>query len=582
MERTDMRTFCAKSATDRLCSKGGESKVSDDMVQQTCTISGKTFDVSDAEIALRQKFGIEGLPTVAPKFRLRHLGAFWSHWSLHKRTCDKTGKTIVSIFSEDCPYPVWHRDEWIAHNDPPTLEFDPSRSVFDQMWELFQRCPIPHNTGTENENCDYTDDWWHSRNCYLCHSGYLCEDLRYCYRVIRTKDSHYCVFTFDCELCVDVTDGWNCFEVIHSVDVRNCRNSAFLYDCRNCSDCLFCFNLRNKQYCIGNKQLTKEEFEEAKKKWNFASRQTYDQAKRHFGEMMRTRAFHRAQKIEKCEQSTGNFLENNKNCENCFFISEAEDCANGIRSAEGVKDCLDAINFALHSELVLSSSGVLDRCYDIRFGVYIVQCRYMEYCAYCFQCEHCFGCCGLRGQKFCIFNKQYSEEEYHAQKAKIIEHMKSQGEYGQFFPGHFAPNSYDESCSAFYFPLPVGKQEKLGFRIKDSRNQNRPNDCASISDIPDASYEADETITAKIFWDEKAQKPFQIQSADIAFCQKLEVPLPDSSYMQRIQENFRWMPFDGALRETTCDQCSTPVQTTWPAEYDGRILCEGCYLNLVR
>jgi hypothetical protein len=55
--------------------------------------------------------------------------------------------------------------------------------------------------------------------------------------------------------------------------------------------------------------------------------------------------------------------------------------------------------------------------------------------------------------KNCILNTSYSTQEYSCEREKIIDHMKSTGEWGQFFPGSFAPNTYDESWSSFYFPL---------------------------------------------------------------------------------------------------------------------------------
>jgi hypothetical protein len=62
--------------------------------------------------------------------------------------------------------------------------------------------------------------------------------------------------------------------------------------------------------------------------------------------------------------------------------------------------------------------------------------------------------------KNCIFNTPYSVAEYSSLKQKMIDHMKSTGEWGQFFPGSFAPNPYDESWSSFYFPLSESEQNK--------------------------------------------------------------------------------------------------------------------------
>ena len=125
--------------------------------------------MSPLESKLRVLFDVPA-SSVLPEKRIQHLGAFWPHWNLHKRRCDLTHKDIISVFRPECPYPVWHKDEWFAHANPPKAIFDFDQPFFQQTETLFKQCPIAHNTGTNNENCEYTDDWWASKNCYLCHS----------------------------------------------------------------------------------------------------------------------------------------------------------------------------------------------------------------------------------------------------------------------------------------------------------------------------------------------------------------------------------------------------------------------------
>lgn len=101
---------------------------------------------------------------------------------------------IISVFPPECPYPVWHREEWLAHAEPPSTEYDNGIGFFDNLWRCFQHSPIPHNLGLSNVNSDYTDDVWHSRNAYLCHKGLELENCFYCYRVVSSKDCQYCIF----------------------------------------------------------------------------------------------------------------------------------------------------------------------------------------------------------------------------------------------------------------------------------------------------------------------------------------------------------------------------------------------------
>ena len=550
-------------------------------MKKICAVSGKEFEVSEQEMALRKKFGFENAPQTSPQIRFQHLGAFWQHWNLHKRKCNKTEKNIISVFHEKCPYPVWHREEWLKGANPPMRDYETEKPVFEQMWALFQTCPIPHRVGTGNQNAAYADDVWYSKNCYLSHSVFKSENLRYSYRQIRMRDAQFCVFSFDSELCVDTINCRQCFELRYALNCRHCQDSSFLYDCRNCRDCLFCFNLRNKQYCIGNKQLTKEAFEQEKKKWNFSSRKVYDQAKSHFREMMNTLAWHRAQYIDRCEKCEGNFLEDSKNCENCFFFSDLEDAVNCVRGGMGVKDALDNVGAGEKSELLYCSENTMDNSYDVKFCFEVSQSRFMEYCGHCFQCTHCFGCCGLVGKKYCIFNKEYSPEEYESLRAKIILQMKEENTWGNFFPGHFSPHPYEESWASFYFPLTKEKQEQFGFRQRE-KLERRNEQYLLASEIPDSSQGEVNAVLGKTFWDQKWSRPFQITEEDIAFAQKLKIPLSNQYYMARIQENFHWMPFDGGLRETVCAKSGKLIQTTWGQEFDGRILSEEEYLKVVK
>lgn len=547
----------------------------------TCAISGRSFSVSTHEKELRKKFGFGDMkPEVLPKYRFQFLGAFWPQWNLHKRKCDKTGRQIISIFRPDCPYPVWHRDEWIEHANPPSQDFDFSRSFFGQARELFQKCPIPHIFQSHNQNCEYTDDWYYSKNCYLCHSGQNNEDCRYCYGCDGIKNVNCGVFSFDSELCLDLINSSKCFNSLFLLNCKSVHDSAFLYDCRNCNDCLFCFNLRNKQYCFGNKQLSKEEFEKKKNEWDFSSFKAYEKAKQFFDEMMKETAWHRALQIDKCENSTGNFLRNSKDCENCYMLSYHENCANVSFCGPNAKTILDSLG-TVGSELTFMCSLPV-YCYDARFCFSVSHCRLIEYSAYMQNCQYCFGCCGLVNEKYCIFNKKYSEKQYHELREKIIKHMEETGEWGKFFPGYFAPNPYEESYSGFHFPITAERKEFWTAQPIEKIDMKT----AEIQDIPDSfqnlTPEKEKWLMEQVFWDEDYKRPYRIYPADIEFSRRMKAPLPHSYYINRIQNNFRWMPFNGELRETICAKSQKKIQTNWPKEYDERILSEEEYLKFIK
>lgn len=550
------------------------------VIRKICKKTGEKFVVPEEEMALRKRLGIEGEPEYSPVFKFMQLGAFWQHWNLFKRKCGKTGKEIISVFSENCPYPVWHKDEWIKHADPPGADFDESKDVFPQMWDFFQKSPIFHNVGSGNENCEYTDDWWYCRNCYLCHSGADNEDLRYCYRALDSKDCQFCVFCEKLELCMDAIYSVNCFRCKYVLNSRQCSESAFLYDCRNCSNCMFSWNLRNKKYCFMNEQLSKEEYEKKTAEWDLSSRKKYDEAKEVFSKIVKEEAFHRALFIDRSENCTGDHLDEAKNCTNCYFITkQSEDCINCTRHALDIKDALDNVGFAVYGERGYYNCMVQDHTYDMKFCYNTIQCKMGEYSAHCFQCSNIFGCCGLSGKKYHIFNRPYSKEDYEALKEKIIAKMKETGEYGEFFPGYFCANTYEESWSNIYWPLSKEEKEKYGFRSVEDKKREKPADFLDASEVPDSGEDSDDTLTQKKFWDSEAGKPFQIFDTDITFSKKMACPLPNSFYSGRLQENFKWLYYNGKTRTAKCAKCGSETPTSWPSEYDGRILCEKDYLE---
>ena len=77
------------------------------------------------------------------------------------------------------------------------------------------------------------------------------------------------------------------------------------------------------------------------------------------------------------------------------------------------------------------------RCYDVSSCYKMYHClfcfncselRYCTYCETCYNCESCFGCVGIKNKKYCIFNKQYTAEEYEKLVAQLISHMQENGE----------------------------------------------------------------------------------------------------------------------------------------------------------
>lgn len=544
-----------------------------------CEISGLQFSISEAEARLRKQLGLVKTPTTSRAMRLRSLAAFWPHFSLSKTRCGYSGRQIVAVFDDACPYPVWHRSDWTEHANPPTSSFDFQRPAFEQAWDLFQQCPIPHNFGHGNENCEYADDIWYSKSCYLSHSIYKCEDLLSCFRQLTSRNCAFSVYSLDCELCSDTVHSINCYRLHFGIRCRSCNDCTFLFDCRGCSDCFLCWNLRNKRYCIRNQQYSKADYERERAKYDLSSRRTFDTLKAKFLELLETLAVFPASQLDHCEASNGDYLVQCNRCEDCFYCDQTEDCINTIRGGF-IRSCLDCVGPAINAERCHNSCLPVDTVYDVGFSFGISHSSYLEYCGFCEKCVHCFLCWGLREKQFCILNKQYSESDYHRRKAEIVRHMMATEEYENLFPSYFSPVAYDSSLAGIYFPLNEEAQNAAGFRTSPISEMLRSG-FADGAVIPDCSKGVSKELCGEVFWDAVAMRPFRLSEHELLFFEQNGLPLPNTFYVRRLKENFSWIPFAGSLRTTACAHCKNEVQTTWPVERDGRIACKECYLQQV-
>lgn len=64
-------------------------------------------------------------------------------------------------------------------------------------------------------------------------------------------------------------------------------------------------------------------------------------------------------------------------------------------------------------------------------------------------------------------NKSYSAHEYEELCGKIIEHMQSTGEWGEYFPIEASPFGYNETVAQEYFPLTQEDVQEKGWSWYD-------------------------------------------------------------------------------------------------------------------
>lgn len=143
--------------------------------------------------------------------------------------------------------------------------------------------------------------------------------------------------------------------------------------------------------------------------------------------MIREIAWHKSHYLDFAENSSGNYALTLKNATNVFFGNGVEDAENVTRLG-WAKTVVDSINLQ-DVEKVLYSSGIQIKSWEVCFSFMLDNARFARYSAYCSRCDNIFGCCGLLNGKNAIFNMPYSTEEYAALGEKLIDHMKSTGEW---------------------------------------------------------------------------------------------------------------------------------------------------------
>lgn len=101
----------------------------------------------------------------------------------------------------------------------------------------------------------------------------------------------------------------------------------------------------------------------------------------------------------------------------CYMVFWADYCESVYYSSilNDLKYSIDCLR-TFHSELCYETVGI-SRSYNTFFSCEGRNCVDVWFSRDCYNCTNCIGCVNLRGASYCIFNVQYSQEEYH-QKVK--------------------------------------------------------------------------------------------------------------------------------------------------------------------
>jgi|SRR3989339_471687 len=186
-----------------------------------------------------------------------------------------------------------------------------------------------------------------------------------------------------------------------------------------------------------------------------------------------------------------------------------------------------------------------------------------------------------------ILNKKYGKVEYLKLKEQIIEHMKSTGEYGEFFPPSIAPVCYNETQSSHYMPMTKEEVLSRGWLWEDKVPGTFGKETITPELIPDAIEAVENKIVSDILRCDNCTKNYNIIKDELTFYRNEKIPIPrkcpDCRYKRRFSLR---LPRKLWHRSCMCDKkghfhgekhCEVEFETSYSPDRPEVVYCERCY-----
>lgn len=555
-------------------------------MEKVCKQCGIKFVISEDDQAFMKKFSFTiadkkydiPMPKLCLECRMQRRQSILNQVNLFKRKCDATGQEIITNFPPDSPHKVYSQEHWYGDKYDGLdygRDFDFNRPFFEQFDELRMAVPVPalFTDYLHDENSAFTNCAGKNKNCYMIFDSDENWNCYYSYGMNGSKDSMDCYRVQKLELCYEVIDSNNCYKCAFVHNSSNCSDSLFLNNCIGCRNCIYCSNLVNKEYYLFNEKVSKERFEEIRN--GFTSYEFLIDKLPQF-EKFRLTFPQKYMRGVQNENVTGNHVVNSKNAHYCFDSMNLWDCRYCFQSFISAKDCMDTQESG-GCELNYETSNSAYNIYNSLFCFQCMDnCNGIQYCVHCgVGTGNCFGCVGLKKKKYCVFNKQYSPEEYEKLVSKIIDHMIKTEEYGEFFPIKDSSFGYNLTIAQEYFPLTKDEALKNGWKWHDFDKKEYQK---QTTKIPNDIKEVSEDITKELLACEICGRNYKIIEAELRLLKNFGFPIPRKCFMcrhlNRISERTPRKLFD-----RKCDKCGDAIKTAYAPEMPEIVYCEKCYLE---
>ena len=571
-------------------------------MQKTCKQCNTDFQIAKEDLVFYDKISplFNGKkypippPQLCPDCRLQRRLAFRNERNFYHRKCDLSGKQTLSMYSDKTPFQVYEQAEWWGDKwDALTYgrDFDFNRSFFEQFFELFKAVPRVSLYTTNIENSYYNNFTINQKDCYLIHGGGNNEKCMYGNFVTSSEYVLDALSVYSCRYCYEGVSSGNCYQCFFFTNCRSCSDSIMIEDCQNCQNCIACFGLRQQEYCIMNTHVGKEKFEKAKKELFPLTAKKIGSLREKLN-IVKAKSPHIASHVYNSEDCSGDMIFNSKNCQYCFDTKDSEDSKylnftpKGMASQDCTFNASDGVEYCFNTCSTVGAKNSM-ATFLFWYGDRVY------YSMECFQCKDLFGCIGLKHKEYCIFNKQYTKEEYEELAPKIIEHMQKSEDpsidsrsvsqttgqdWGDFFPIIFSPFGYNETIAQEYFPLTKEKVLAQGWKWKDE--EERVGYKGPEVKIPEQINDVDDSVCEKVLTCEISDKNYKIIPQELEFYRKMDLPIPRKSPTQRHQERLK-LRNPRKLWSRNCMKCNKEMLTVHAPDRPETVYCEECYLKEV-
>jgi hypothetical protein len=356
-----------------------------------------------------------------------------------------------------------------------------------------------------------------------------------------------------------------------------------------------CAGLRNKKYYFKNKKYSQEEYEKILTSYRLDTFSGVEKARKEH-ESFVLKYPRRYVFVFRSLNIHGDVISTSKNLKSCYVLKKSENCKYCDFGSDD-KECYDLVMSGEVSEsyeVVVADHSQLNL-----FGLFSVKSQDIQYTQHCHNCKYCFGCVGLRNASYCIFNKQYSKEEYEVLVPKIIEHINkvpyvdklgNEYKYGEFYPIELSPFGYNETLAMEDIALSKEDALEKGFNWQDNIQRTTGKETLKPENIPDSIDEVGDLILDEVLVCMDCKRNYKIVPNELIFYKKMRIPIPRRCFYCRHEARLaRRNPFKLWHRKCMCDKkhvqhegnCEVEFETSYAPERPEIVYCEKCYQSEV-